>query len=659
MQRAAKIIVVASAVLAGIADGWLTIWQPYIAPAAVVAFTVSFLVARVSLAASIFIALVTMYAAPALLYLAFGISDYQATLVWLALFAGPVVARSKLDRWYIPGVYGVLFAAWALVIALSWPIIAGREIDFSLAAARTLDSSTAMFTGAPPMAAAWIAIVAFAQLAGILWLDLLWAEFGSKKIAHFVRVVVKPIMLSAVACGMATVYQGVVDLNWVNLEFWARLRRAGGLMLDANTAGITAALWAPAAALLVWHRQLRAWLGVAIYAVLAAAMLAAGSRTALVTLLIGTVGIIVGLLQRRGWWQPRMASIVLLVGGAALVLAMFVAPRGGNSPNPIQRVFDRLPRPEAAELSRFANEMWTRFGYGTAAARITQDHPLTGAGVGAFHVVFNDYLHRETGATLPPDNAQNWWRHQIAELGFLGAAPSLAISVLLIALIWKGGAYVEPFGATTVLRLILTGIGLASLLGVPTQHPATWITFVTLLFWLLALYHGASGAAPESSSGWWIAAVVLAVMTAAGEAVSARGNLRVPERAVWTGTPFRYGFAPLEGISQYGELRWMGRHAVEVLKVERRWLQLALWPPGSHVAAGPLLDVTMNGRRIIDDAPITAAPVVYYVRVPDDSKWVLFEFDASRETESGRALAVAVDWLHDVPASVPPERVIR
>jgi hypothetical protein len=388
-------------------------------------------------------------------------------------------------------------------------------------------------------------------------------------------------------------------------------------------------------------------------------MFAAGSRTALVTLIIGTIGIIVGGLQRRGWWQPRMGPIVLLVGGAALVLAMFVAPRGGNSPNPLQRVFDRLPRPEAEDLSRFADEMWTRFGYGTAAARITADHPITGVGIGAFHVVFNDYLHQATGRTLAPDNAQNWWRHQIAELGLVGAAPSIAISAILIALIWNGGAYAEPFGSTTVLRLALTGIGLASLLGVPTQHPATWISFVTLVFWLLALYQQAGGQAPAIASGaWWTAAIALAAVTATGQAISARGDLRVPERALWTGAPFRYGFSPV-GLSRYGEMLWIGRRAVQVLPAERRWLQIALWPPGSNLSGGPTVGVMINGRQVIRDTPITAAPAVYYIRTPEGSKWVMLELEASHAADGDRALAVAMDWVHEPPPDAPPARVIR
>jgi O-antigen ligase/polysaccharide polymerase Wzy-like membrane protein len=412
--------------------------------------------------------------------------------------------------------------------------------------------------------------------------------------------------------------------------------------------------------LLVWHKHLPVWAATLAYVVLAAATWESGSRTALLALGTGTVGVVVAVLQRRKWWQPRMAHIVLLIGAAVVVLAMFIAPRGGNSPSPLQRVFDRLPRPESEDLSRFGREMWARFGYGTAAGAIIEDHPITGVGIGAFHIVVNDYLHRERQGALPPDNAQNWWRHQIAELGALGALPSIVLSIAVLALIWRGGPYVEPFGSTTVLRMVLTGVGLASLLGVPAQHPSTWLAFVTVLFWLLALYRRGRQEAEPTARGWWVTAIVLAGATALGQAWSARADLRMPERAMWTGAPVWYGFAPPEGVSDYGELRWMARHAVRVMEVKNEWVQLAIWPPGgTPETERPFLHVAMNHRDVLDAYIPPNGPVVYYMRVPEDSTWMMLELDVSGAPDDDRTLAVALDWVDTPPAAAVPERIIR
>ena len=49
------------------------------------------------------------------------------------------------------------------------------------------------------------------------------------------------------------------------------------------------------------------------------------------------------------------------------------------------------------------------------------EHPLLGVGVGSFHLLTADYG-ALTGyeGHLVPDNAQNWFRHQLAEFGILG-----------------------------------------------------------------------------------------------------------------------------------------------------------------------------------------------------------------------------------------------
>ena len=47
--------------------------------------------------------------------------------------------------------------------------------------------------------------------------------------------------------------------------------------------------------------------------------------------------------------------------------------------------------------------------------------------------VIADYSSQAIGVRLPPDNAQNWWRHQWAELGLVGAFPAFACSLLALA----------------------------------------------------------------------------------------------------------------------------------------------------------------------------------------------------------------------------------
>ena len=434
MERASRLIVIASIVLAGATHAWLATWHPWLPAAAAAVFAITFVLARVSLPLTLAPVVGAMYLMPAIYYIAMGRSslstDFQLTLVWLAAVSGPLLAHSDLARWHLPPRWTLPLVGWALVLAVSWPIVAGREIDFSLIAARTLDTTNAL-SGVPPrMAAAWVVIIALAQMIGILWIDLLWARFSGAALARAERYVILPVIAGTAIGAAAGLYQALVDLDWMNPGIWSNLRRASGLMLDANTFGIGAAIWAPAAIALAWRLGKPVWIGGLFFALLAGGMWTAGSRTALLACSAGAFGVVVAVAQRKGLWQPRMAQIVALVGAGVLVLAMFVAPRGGNSPSPLQRVFDRLPRPEAAELRRFADEIfWDRFGYGRAAFMIIADHPLTGVGIGAFHVVLNDFYHRATGQMLRPDNAQNWWRHQLAELGAVGGFPSLWMSL--------------------------------------------------------------------------------------------------------------------------------------------------------------------------------------------------------------------------------------
>ena len=654
MERASRLFVLASLLIAGAVHAWLASGRTGLAPATAVAFALGLTLGRFAPDVAIVAALATTYIAPALLYTVFGASDYHTMAIWLAPLVGVAMTRASWTRWHIPAPWLFPFVAWALVIAVSWPIVAARELDFSLLAARTFDTMTSAYEAPPRLAAAWILIVAVSQLTGIIWFDLLWARF-SNDLKRFEAIVIRPLVISACVCAAVGVYQAAIDLQWMNLTVWSSIARAGGLMLDANTAAMTAAMWAPVA-VAIGLRSGKVWIGLAIYLLLAAGLWSTGSRTGLLALAVGTMGMMVAAGDRAGFSRRRIVTAAAVTSTVIVLAALTIAPRMPFG-SPLRRVFDRLPRLEVADLRRFGDELWGRFGYAQAATTMIADYPIAGVGVGGFHVVAPDYLYRAGRLHPVPDNAQNWWRHQIAELGFAGALPSLWMSVLVIIAIWRGVIERNPIPVVT--GAVLTGVGIASLLGVPTQHPATWLAFATLLFWLMTL--ASRHRSTDSTPQWqWAVASILAIVVAIGQGLDATGDLRVPRRAQRSQLPFAYGLTPPEGLSEFGEFRWAGARAVSVQPTAGPWLQLTIWTPHSDVAARPVrYAVSLNGREVITREARDRDPQTYYLQMPRDERFVMLEFHASRDAQPDRALQIATTWLGGVPAGTPPDRVIR
>jgi O-antigen ligase len=493
---------------------------------------------------------------------------------------------------------------------------------------------------------------------GILWIDLLCAR-SSHGLSALSPVVIVSFIVGVAASSIVGVYQAFEDITWMNPVGWSDLDRAGGMVLDANTLGMGAALWAPVAVLAGWFVHRRPWIAATAFCVLVAGMWASASRTGLLTLVAGTAGLIIAALERRGLWQPRIARLGTLLAVAAVALALAVLPREFESSSPLARALDRLPRLESTDIRRFADELWNRYGYGKAATQMIADHPITGVGIGAFHVVAPDYLYKESGRVVASDNAQNWWRHQVAELGLLGAFPSLWMSWVVVWLLWKGAADKDLTGITTVLRLALIGFGIASLVGVPTQHPATWVSFGTLLF----VFATAAGVRPRGTSAapvraWWLAAFAVAIATALGQLLTATGELRAPARAAWIGVPYSYGMSTPEGLSELGELRWIRSGAVAVVAVENRWFQLTFWRPEPAAQEPVNVGVTIDGRRLLQQFVQGPDPTTYFIEVPEPRRWAVVEWSVSPSREP-HALGVAQQWRRELPADVRPERIIR
>ena len=654
MERLSRLIVLVSMLAAVVAHAWLASHAvPALPWAAAGAFVISFVLARISLPLSLTPALLAAYAAPAVMMVAFGsTAGAHDILVWLALLSGVIVASSDWSRWHLPPAWTPWGVAWALVIAVTWPIVAGREIDFSLVAARTLDTPNGIGAGTPAVAAAAITHAALGQLVGILWLDLLWARFGAERVGRAERWVFVPLVISSAIGALAGLYQHYVDATWLGVPEWMTVQRASSLMLDANSFGMAAAIWAPLVVVLARRLGRPAWMGAVVSALLLAGVWTSGSRTALLTAVLGMGAVLLTAFQRTRGWPVRIAAATLLVT-AATVLS-FIALGTGDRTNPIARLFDTLPRAETGDVARVAKALWDRDGYGIASRRAISDHPWTGVGVGAFNQMATDYSYVSTGALIPADNAQNWWRHQIAELGLVGAAPSLVLSFYIVLLIWKGKGAKDRRAAANVARSVLIAIGIVSLLGVVTQHPALWLTFVSVLYWMGALVDQSALAAGRAWSGRavWAGILILPLVVAAGQLRSATGDLRVPVRATRIGFPYAYGFSAPDGDN----VPWTGRHAVAVLHAEHAYFALTATPPRLE---NPIRVRLWRGQELIaDEESSNGEPLVRIIGLPPGQKFLMVESDVSALSPDGRGLKMVGQWLREVPATARPDTVV-
>jgi len=619
--------------------------------AAAVLFAASLALSRLSLPFALLPALVTAYASQALILVAVGEAGTRDPLAWLSLLAGPIVAFCDWSRWHTPRLWTPLLAMWALTIAVTWPVVAGREIDFSLLAAATLDTSNGVLAPPPPIAAAVVTGTALSQLLGILWLDLLWQRFGADRLTRMERWILMPLALSIVVASIAGIYQRYVDPTWLPISPWAKLGRSASLMLDANSFGMAAAIWT-SLALVLAHRLGRSLvLGAAVSALLFAGAWSSGSRTAFVVAIAGVAGWFAAWLVASRTWRGRLAVVVVLVATTAAVGT--AASRSVGS-SPVRRLIDSLPAPENRSVARMIRILWERDGYGIAAGRAIAEHPATGVGIGSFNHQAGDFLRVSNGALVWPDNAQNWWRQQIAELGFLGAAPSLAFSFLILLVVVSAPARADGRWSAMVLRAVLVGVGLINLLAVPTQQPAVWFTVLTVVYWLSALVsHSPLIATGQiSSRSIWIVVAIVPLLVAADQLRSATGDMRVPVRAARVGFQYAYGFSAPAGEN----VRWMGRRAVAVVPPPHAFFSWTAEGPDQNE---PVRVRLWRSQRLIGDFEVSRGQsVTRIIAVPPGASLFSFEGAITGPLPNNRGLKITPQWLREVPPGAPAEIVV-
>ena len=151
-----------------------------------------------------------------------------------------------------------------------------------------------------------------------------------------------------------------------------------------------------------------------------------------------------------------------------------------------------MPGASHRTWKKFAEfELWNRGApYGTASVWMVEDSPVVGVGVGTYHNLFPDYSYLIRGVASPFDNAQSWYRHQLAELGILGSLGWISWVLLFCALLARGKVREEDSFQAGAVKGALVAIGVICLVSMPTQQYAVSLTFWIFAFWFVTLLEG-------------------------------------------------------------------------------------------------------------------------------------------------------------------------
>ena len=264
--------------------------------------------------------------------------------------------------------------------------------------------------------------------------------------------------------------------------------------------------------------------------------------------------------------------------------------------SPIQRALD-IPAGREGLAS-----LWNRGGYGPIALRMTREFPLTGVGAGSYRILAPDYWRAMANDALPLDNAQNWWRHQIAELGVFGARLIIAFSVLVA---WRvtgrerdrRSRSERDVASASTVRGLLIGLGVNVVLRHADAESAGFGLFLS--GWWRGSRGGTRSGSPSMKTHAreprvaWVVAAALAVAYAAGHLLLAAGPLHPAQRAQHASRDYVIGAYPTEPLPEGNEFRWTGREARFIWAAKTRYMAIRFWAHHPDIASRPV-HVTMT-----------------------------------------------------------------
>lgn len=566
MAAAAKLLILTSTGAGLLLQAWLGSreWPPLFW-LTVVALAAGFALVRLAPLWGWAPLLITAYAYPAIFHATREFFTFSYYAIWLAGLLGGIVAAAHPARWQLPPAWRLPLVFWALVLSMAWPVIAARELNFVGEALCEYTLANSGLGGPPPVIIITMLVSVLPQVLGILWFDAMFAQFTESATKRFRLAILLPLAVGLFLSSGLAIYQWAVDIEFLSAHQWPYYQRAAGGLLDGNASGALAGLWS--AAILTWGlaggwRQVIVGLGGSAVAWLA--LWATGSRMALLAGLAGIAGAAYAAVRgtrglRALWLALAICGLVALAGALTL--------RARWEMDAISRTIASLPEPNREAVEKFVEfEFWNRFGpFGTASVRMITDVPLTGVGAGTFETLYPDYAYAVSGGATRShfDNAQSWYRHQLAEIGVLGSLGWIVWGASFALFVWRAAPARLGVTEGTGVKAAIMALAVISLISMPTRNLFVSLTFWVFAFWLVSLRGDVEGPGwlarlAERRSGWAGVWLLVIVFVAATGWYGYR-HLRPPHRALMANWDYVNGVSrPVttdEGVRRYTQQR--------------------------------------------------------------------------------------------------------
>lgn len=664
LDRASRIVAIAAAAGFIFLMAWLggREWDGLL-PVTAAAFAIAAAAGRIRPAFAGWLVLPLMYVSGVLVLALLGQSRnaYQAPL--LAAILGLAVSSGVWRGWMLPRQWRLPLAWWTLALIFGAAVVVIRELDFAPSLLWSADRLGNSGVGGPPgVLIVWIGYVAAAHVAGLLWFDSFFARHGTDGSIPFRNEVLLPLAVGAMAGASVAAYQGLVDIYWMSGHGWGGQGRAAGGLVDGDAFGALAGFWAGIfLALAVSNGWLVRVFASAGFAVSWIGLWASGSRMALAAGLISTGASVVLMVLPSARRRP-LRAIAVAAGAIALIGALAALDLRWQTDSPLRRTIQSLPSPTLGAIAKFAeHQLWNRDApFGTAFLWMLHDYPATGVGAGSFHTLYPDYAYLIRGHYGSPENAQSWYRHQLAELGALGS-PGWIWWVIILATLLLRPRRGDNLAARC-MKAALWAIAAVSMVSMPTQNVAVALTVWPALFGFIAFSASTQAElalpARMPSHRAWVAIWAAALLFAGATAFVGARSLRPPMRAVRANWTYSRGFEALDS-SQGQPFRWTRKYAVEVPETSARWMRVAIGGGPPDVATRPVrVTVKRNGERVIDYMLNQSGGHTWWLQLPQGPPRVMIEIEVDRTwspadygSQDSRQLGVAVlPWLFsDVP----------